>query len=372
MRAPPHRKGISLGYAQPALVRYGVSLLLGGLSILLGLRFSHHWTLRLPFITIYTTLIMASAWLGGLGPGLACTGSCALSAAYFWLDPPDSFGVDAVGDLIAMTLFIGIGAVISAFSEALHRARRREERARVQREEILAIVAHDLRNPLNAISMSAALLEKDAPPGADGDPLRKRIAVLRRAAQRMNHLISDLLDWSVIEAGQLSVQRALGGMEEVRSLLSDVHEAHRDIAASKDVQIQLGMPEGDATIVFDRSRLVQMLSNLTSNALKFTPSGGRVTVRAERGDGEVRFCVSDTGPGIPAEDLPHIFERYWHKDRARGGGTGLGLYISQAIARAHGGKLEVQSKVGAGSTFSFALPIVAPENGASRAHRVGV
>src|SRR5205814_238594 len=110
------------------------------------------------------------------------------------------------------------------------------------------------------------------------------------------------------------------------SMLRDACEVHRDVAASQDVQIKLDIPEGNGNVVFDRGRLLQVLSNLLSNALKFTPAGGRIIVGAERSDRRLRLFLSDTGVGIPEEDLPHIFDRYWHKDRAKGGGTGLGLY----------------------------------------------
>jgi signal transduction histidine kinase len=344
-------------------VRYGVSFLLGGLAIFLGSRFSHHWTLKLPFITFYTVLIMMSAALGGLGPGLLCTAECALAADYYWLGPPRSFGMYDTGDVVAIAMFTGIGAVLSALSEALHRLRRREERAREQREELLAIVAHDLRNPLNVISMSAALLEKDLARIGDGEASRRRIAALRRSAQQMQQLISDLLDWSAIDAGRLSVEMAPAGMEEVRSLVGDACDAHRDVAASRDIQIELDAPAGSDKILIDRARLLQVLSNLIGNAIKFTPPGGRIVARVERRDGMVRFCLSDTGAGIPEQDLPHIFERYWHKARAKGGGTGLGLYISKVIVQAHGGTLQVESKVGAGTTFFFSLPVVLPSDG---------
>ncbi len=333
-----------------------MALLSGGLAIALGGYFSHHWPLKLPFITLYTAIIMASAWFGGFGPGLVCTACCAAAVAYYWMDPPNSFAVGDPGEMSAIVMFVGIGAVISMLSEALHRARRREERARMQREEILAIVSHELRNPLSVISTGAALMEKAAVQGEGGDAQRRRVAAVRRSVQQMDHILADLLDWATIEAGQLSIQAAPQTPEEVRSLVRQLREVHASAAEAKSITLELDRIEVDGEMRYDRDRMLQVLSNLIGNALKFTPKGGRIAVHVEPRDGGARFSVTDTGPGIPEDKRARIFERYWHEDRTRGGGTGLGLYISRAIVAAHGGQLAVESEPGRGSSFFFTLP----------------
>jgi signal transduction histidine kinase len=353
--------------ARPALLRYGAGLLGGLIAIALGDELSTRWQGKLSFVTFYTVLIVASAWYGGLWAGLLCTALSGYAAAYFWLDPPQSFKVGDAGDVTALVMFLGIGAAISLFSEQLHKARRREEEAREQaeraaaaersarqaREEVLAIVAHDLRGPLGAIDMSAAVLERTAPAGGAGDPTRARTAVIHRTVARMSRLIDDLLDSASLDAGQLSLRL---GLADPRELLAESAEQHARAAEARIVTLEIDAPDDLPTICCDRARIVQVLSNLIGNALKFTPEGGLVRATARACDGSVEFRVSDTGCGIPADRLPHIFERYWHAERAAGGGTGLGLYICRGLVEAHGGTLTVRSAEGRGATFSFTLP----------------
>ena len=228
---------------------------------------------------------------------------------------------------------------------------------RRQREQILEIVAHDLRNPLGTIQMSAALIERRAAPGEQGDPLRKQSAILRRAAHRMDLLIGDLLDWTSAEAGRLSIEIA---HESAREILEETFEAHLPLAEQRRIELECDTRADLPEVLCDRSRGLQVLTNLLGNALKFTPSGGRITVSAEPIRGFVRFFVHDTGPGIPGPDLPRIFECHWHAARSARGGTGLGLYIAKAIIDAHGGAIAVESTsgqaAGTGTTFSFTLP----------------
>ena len=160
--------------ARPRIIRYGMAVLLGGFANLLEFQFDPNWTLKLPFVTMYPAIIMISAWFGGLGPGLVCTGFCAVAVWLFWTAPFRSPMSENAGEQLAVAVFVAIGGVISALCEALHRARRREECARMRGEELLAFVSHDLRNPLNAINVTAMLIEKGAAPGEGGDKLRKR------------------------------------------------------------------------------------------------------------------------------------------------------------------------------------------------------
>jgi signal transduction histidine kinase len=346
-----------------------MAALLGSLANFLGFQFDPHWGLKLAFVTSYTAFIMISAWFGGLGPGLVCTGLCAWALAYFWTEPPQSLSFAHPGELLGVAVFIGNGGVISAFSEALHRARRREEQARMHREELLAFVAHDLRNPLNAINVTAMLIEKGAAPGEGGDKLRRQIAVVRRSVQQMTSLIGDLLDFAVIEAGKLSVTLTLETLDELRSLVQELYEMHLSVAQTRAIELTCDVSEAVTAVRCDRDRIIQVLSNLIGNAMKFTPEGGRIAVRIEPCNGGVSFSVRDTGAGIPEAQLPHIFERYWHEERARGGGTGLGLYICKSIVAAHGSRLEVRSEPGSGSTFFFTLPAVAPSGSAGQGYQ---
>jgi signal transduction histidine kinase len=219
---------------------------------------------------------------------------------------------------------------------------------------VLGIVAHDLRNPLGTILMQTALLRRPAP-----EPERRSqepTARLERAAVRMNRLIEDLLDVTRIEAGRLSVEQA---RLPAGQMLSDAVEAQKALAACAAVELRLeGAPELPE-LWADRHRLGQVFENLIGNAIKFTEPGGRITVGAAPGDGEALFWVADTGCGVAAEDLPHLFDRFWQARKSDRRSAGLGLPIVKGIVEAHGGRIWVESTPGRGSTFFFTIPTAA-------------
>lgn len=340
-------------YRASVIVRYGSVIVVAGVALVLGSESSPTWHLKVSFATFYLALIMVSAWLGGLWPGVLSTLTCALLADYFWSDPFGSFAISSASEVISLVLFSLMGVTISLLCEQLHAARHDEQLARMQREETLAIVAHDLKNPLGAIFATLSLLDVQAPAGAAGDNLRAKSAVIRRMAARMDYLTRDLLDAAAIEAGIFTVVKA---PERVEKILVEALEPSIDVAASKGVTLKIEPCPECAQVLCDRARVLQALSNLIGNAVKFTPEGGTVRVRATGAPNRVRFSVIDTGPGIPREQLPHIFDRYWHGRRKAGAETGLGLYIAQGIVQAHGERsIDVASRPGEGSTFSFAL-----------------
>jgi signal transduction histidine kinase len=231
-------------------------------------------------------------------------------------------------------------------TDALSRA----ESALAMRDEVLAIVAHDLRSPLNAVQTSAAFL-MDVELGES--ERRRLLDVIRRAASSMNRLIEDLLDVSRMESGAFTVELQ---WLDVATLTTEVCEQFRPEATEGGRTLE-AMIEGDIPPVpADRDRLSQVLENLIGNALRFTPAGGSVTVRVTRqGPNAIACSVSDTGVGIPPEELPHLFERFWQARRYRRGGAGLGLAIARGVVEAHGSALAVESEPGRGSTFSFVL-----------------
>jgi len=240
-----------------------------------------------------------------------------------------------------------------AFDNA--RLYRSSEQATRSRDEVLRIVVHDLRTPLQVISLSAKTLLKRLPEESHSD--RKPLETIQRAVARATYLIQDLLDITRMEAGRISVERR---PEELAPLLKEVLELHRVLAEAKSLQLTSSVPEDCPSVLADRGRLLQIFSNLLGNALKFTPEGGRIALRAEQAGDKMLFSVSDTGLGIAAESLPHIFEPFW---QARGGtkeGAGLGLAIVKGLVEAHDGHVWAESKPGAGTTFFFTLPIVAP------------
>jgi PAS domain S-box-containing protein len=239
-------------------------------------------------------------------------------------------------------------AALSIENARLYRAARRATQAR---DDILGIVAHDLRNPLNSILMHTHLLRRRR-----GEPERRSqrpAEAIERAATRMNRLIQDLLDVTRMEAGRLSVEQA---RVSARQVVFEAVEAQRSLAAAASLELRLEVAPDLPDVWGDRDRLLQVFENLIGNALKFTSPGGRITVGAAPREGAVLFWVRDTGSGLSAEELPHLFERFWQARKAEKRGAGLGLPIVKGLIEAHRGHIWVESTQGQGSTFFFAIP----------------
>jgi signal transduction histidine kinase len=226
------------------------------------------------------------------------------------------------------------------------------------REEVLAIVSHDLRNPLNAIMLSSGLLQMSDNISAED---MEQLETIDVSARRMNRLIADLLDVTRLEGGKrLPIEPE---PVSVASLFHETMELFRAQAAASGIDLHVevvgdGESQGEALSVHaDRHRVMQVLSNLIGNSMKFTPSGGLIATRAEKQGELVLFTTRDTGPGIPKEHLGDIFNPYWQAKRAERMGAGLGLPIAKGIVEAHGGKIWVESEPGKGTTFFFTLPI---------------
>jgi len=227
----------------------------------------------------------------------------------------------------------------------LHRAARAAIQAR---DDVLGIVAHDLRNPLATIQLEAKVLQS-----AKGSELKQSVNLIERAARRMNRLIQDLLDVARVEQTALAAERTV---VSVAYVVSDFAEAQRPLSSSRSLELKLELTSDLGEVFADRDRLLQVLENLLTNAEKVTKPGGRITVGAEPRDGEVLFWVADTGSGIEAEELPHLFEPFWRPRRSGSESVGLGLTIVKRIVEAHGGRVWAESRAGVGSTFYFTLP----------------
>jgi signal transduction histidine kinase len=251
-------------------------------------------------------------------------------------------------------------------AEALERTAASERAARAEaeaavatREELLAIVSHDLRNPLGVIVTSASFLQRTSLEGDQGERVHKSAQTILRSADRMNRLIADLLDLAQIQAGQLAVEQK---PQDVEELLREGVEMLRPLAARKDLKLN-AMTAGNLPVHCDRERVLQILSNLVGNAIKFTPDGGSIFIEAQATGREARFSVRDTGEGISEEELPRIFDRFWQAQKTNRTGIGLGLSIAKGLVEAHGGHLWVESKLGIGTTFFFTLPLGEPVSG---------
>ncbi|MEW5848986.1 MAG: GAF domain-containing protein [Myxococcota bacterium] len=233
-----------------------------------------------------------------------------------------------------------------------------EQRAVRTRENILGIVSHDLRNPLSVITMSASAISRRFEARGVTDPSsRRNLEAIHRASSRMEHLIRDLLDMAAIQAGRLTMDLA---PHDVAELVSEAVQFHEALALDQGVKLRCaGVPDG-LLISCDRERILQVLSNVLGNALKFTPAGGLITLAVQAEPGVARFSVTDEGPGIPPENLTRIFDPYWRAEPQRARGVGLGLFISRGIIQGHQGRIWVESRLGQGSTFHFTVPLASP------------
>lgn len=230
----------------------------------------------------------------------------------------------------------------------------REQRAVRARDDLVAVVSHDLKNPLGLIAIQAALFLRILTPDNEASRrLRGGLERIQRAVERMSALIHDLLDLAKIEAGRFEVQPT---PEDVRDLIEEALLILKPLAEAKRIDVAhetFGAP----LVRADRGRIYQVLSNLIGNAVKFTPEGGRIFVRVGTREGAVVVTVTDSGPGLAAGQIPHLFDRYWQSRRDSRDGSGLGLFIAKGIVEAHGGQIWVESTPGAGATFGFTLPV---------------
>lgn len=236
------------------------------------------------------------------------------------------------------------------------------KQAVLARDQTIAVVSHDLRNPVNAIKMLAAALVRSARNDAErdaSDQVYDSAEIIRRAAEQADRLIQDLLDVSHIEAGSLRIHVAPEDLEEI---IESAAEVLSPLAEEKPVELRRESTVELPLVSVDASRIHQVISNIAGNAIKFTPPGGTVTITVERRPGELVVAVSDTGPGLPREQMESLADRRWQAKRQTSGGSGLGLVIAKGIVEAHGGKLWAEARPEGGSVFRFSLPVyeVAP------------
>ena len=234
-------------------------------------------------------------------------------------------------------------------SERLH-----SDDALVNRDDFLAIVTHDLRDLLGGIVVSAAVISKSAPRNEAGSGTLVEAQRIQRYAARMNRLIGDLTDVASIDAGKLAIAPS---SRDLGSVIAEAEESFKAAASAKGISLLYTITAGPLRAVFDHDRILQVLANLISNSLRFTPEGGKIVISGERDAANVRLSVVDTGPGIAEGALDSIFERFSQAGRKdRRGGLGLGLYISRCIIEAHGGRIWAERQSGAGARIVLTLP----------------
>ena len=236
--------------------------------------------------------------------------------------------------------------------------RQKQELARTlrAREDVLAIVSHDLRTPLSVVHTTAAMLLN---PKYQFTPqqVREQHERIKRNVELMNRMIGDLLDMANLRAGKLSIDpRPI----VINDVLREAMTAHEALARDKGVILACEPGRESLVAHADRARLLQLLQNLLGNAIKFCKAGDRVGISSRMRGDSAQIEIADTGPGISPDDLPHIFDPYYSaSDKHKKTGTGLGLYISKGIVEAHGGQIRCTSEAGLGSTFTITLPLLA-------------
>jgi signal transduction histidine kinase len=231
--------------------------------------------------------------------------------------------------------------------------RARADEALAARDDFLGMVSHDLRTLLGGIAMRAAMLVRNASEDEAGQRTRRDAGSIQHFTARMNRLIGDLIDVASIEAGRLSVETR---PEDAIRLVRETVETFQPAASAKGLSLDAEVARDSLLARFDHERILQVLANFLSNAIKFTPEGGRISIRVEPMEEEVRFSVTDTGPGIAEDKLERVFERFWQVRTSDKRGLGLGLYISKCIVEAHGGRIWAESRTDGGSSFFFTLP----------------
>ncbi|HYQ41271.1 MAG TPA: hybrid sensor histidine kinase/response regulator [Polyangiaceae bacterium] len=219
------------------------------------------------------------------------------------------------------------------------------------RDSVLSVVAHDLRSPLNIVSLAANTLL----PQLSDLAARRTVERILRSVQRADQMLSDLLAISAVETGLFSVETA---PVDAAELILGILESQYSLATAASVIVAADVSPDLPLLLADEKRLVDVLENLVGNAVKFTAPGGSITIGANNQGSEILLWVKDSGVGIAAEQMPHIFDRFWQAAKKERRGIGLGLSICKAIVEAHGGRIWAESTVGVGTTMFFTIPAV--------------
>lgn len=335
--------------------------LLGGYALSSALTFVNVWlTARLMFASQHDLLLATVLLLfaGGIAMALGYFLSSAITDRIHALDR--AARAIAAGNLHADAAVPGrdevaaLGRSFDHMAAELRKADRKQRELEALRRDLIAWVSHDLQTPLASIR---AIVEALAD-GVVEDPqtVQRYLRTAQRDIGALSTLIDDLFQMAQIDAGGIQLDREAGSLSD---LVSDTLESFSELAARREIRLEGQVAPGVDPVWMDTQRTGRALSNLVGNALRHTPPGGRVEVEALTTEEGVRVEVRDSGPGIPAEDLPYIFERFYRGEKSRSrrtGGAGLGLAITRGFVEAHGGRIGVESPPGEGARFYFTLP----------------
>lgn len=355
----PHRLWEHLaGKKRSPWKRYCIAFAVPLATLAITAIFPREDTVQLSSIDLAISIAVAA--YGGVGPGIIATLIMAIGIDYFFSPPFGKFSLteeEFLRDLVFVAIAIILSSLVSSFRKAYRAtllAKKETEDALRSRDHILAVVAHDLRSPLSSILMNAEMIERGIERQEPVASTRRRTDSIRTSTRKMDRIIQDLLDVAKIDAGRLPFQPQDA---DLCAIVATVVAELLPIAEKNGLSLRADLPTPAVRAYFDPARILQVLSNLVGNALKFTPDGGRVDIGLSVVDGQARVFVRDTGKGISDDDLPRIFDRLWQAPAETGGGIGLGLFIAKGIVESHGGRLGVESRVGRGSVFSFTLPL---------------
>jgi signal transduction histidine kinase len=312
------------------------------------------------YFLLIAAVVLVSLY-GGAGPGVLSLFVSIIGPAYLFIEPTHSLFVSNDSDRIILGTFFLTALLTCAVATRLRsslrttvQAKLAAEQAIAARTELLAILSHDLKNPITGIQLRKDLaLRILSQPSLDMQNLRTQLESIGSSAQHVTYLIQDILDMESIEAGELRVDKHPVSLGEI---LSGVLNVYKPIAENKGIQLETDLHDSQIQIDCDKLRISQALSNLVGNAVKFTIAGTvKISSRALNGSA-IQVSVSDTGPGIRKDQIPRLFDRHWQAETSKTG-HGLGLFIVKGIIEAHHGKVWVESVPGTGTTFYFTLPL---------------
>jgi signal transduction histidine kinase len=299
--------------------------------------------------------------LFGFWPGMVAMILTAIELFDLFAPPALHWQVPTPRHVLQVLCYLLAASLIMVIATSRQRARRDLEAtnadlqvAVASRDRLLAVVSHDLKSPLTAIVLSTDLLKTAA--GKEPHVVGRIAGTIRASAQRMDTLICDLLDLTVLDQGTVKLNRK---PLVAASALAQALTMQQPLAREKGINLVSQVADDLPAVLGDANRLQQVLSNLLGNAIKFTPPGGTVKLEARsQGPAELVVCVRGTGPGITADALPNLFDRYWMARYISVQGSGLGLSIAKAIIDAHGGRIWAENNPEGGATFCFTLPAI--------------
>lgn len=341
------------------LKRYLFALFASTLSLVL-VHFVWQVEGGLPLTSLALSSVIFSAIYGGKGPAVLDTIITSLGIDYFF-DAPLQQIFDSTSSIVRVIIYVTLGISVAVIMDMLRKALRfmkdQNEQLKFEkkaRENVLAIVSHDLRSPLASIMMNTELILRKEKSAEENYKHLRLLENIRNSCKRMNRLIEDILDSVKIESGQFKIDKTQNDL--VEAVTESIRES-QSAALAKGINLKFDQNFKSFICDYDQGRIIQILNNLLGNAIKFSPYNSEVTVSMDVEENQCVVAVKDSGQGIPPEEQDQLFIRYWQSQETAHKGTGLGLYISKKIVEAHGGNIGVFSKFGDGATFFFSLPI---------------